>query len=54
MFAEAFVKTYEVHEEDAVRRRFFSVTRDEQDHEQMFDMAITKMLGWPDPVTYEP
>ena len=54
VFAEAFVKTYEVHEEDAVRRRFFSVTRDEQDHEQMFDMAITKMLGWPDPVTYEP
>ena len=54
VFAEAFVKTYEVHEEDAVRRCFFSVTRDEQNHEQMCGMAITKMLGWPDPLTYEP
>src|SRR5690606_37244499 len=35
VFAEAFVKTYEVHEEDAVRRCFFSVTRVEQNHEQM-------------------
>ena len=54
VFAEAFIKTYEVHEEDAVRRCFFSVTRDEQNHEQMCGLAITKLLGHPDPLTYVP
>lgn len=54
VFAEAFIKTYEMHEEDAVRRCFFSVTRDEQNHEQMCGMAITKFLDHPDPLTYEP
>ncbi len=54
VFASAFIKTYELHEEDAVRRCFFSVTRDEQNHEQMCGLAITKLLGWPDPLTYEP
>jgi rubrerythrin len=54
VFAEAFIKTYEVHEEDPVRRCFFSVTRDEQNHEQMCGLAITKFLEHPDPITYEP
>lgn len=54
VFAEALIKTYEVHEEDPVRRCFFSVTRDEQNHEQMCGMAITKLLDHPDPLTYEP
>lgn len=54
VFARALIKTYEVHEEDAVRRCFFSVTRDEQNHEQMCGMAITTLLGHPDPLTYEP
>lgn len=54
VFAGALIKTYEDHEEDAVRRCFFSVTRDEQNHEQMCGLAITKLLDWPDPVTYEP
>lgn len=54
VFASAFVKTYEAHEEDAVRRCFFSVTRDEQNHEQICGMVITKMLEHPDPLTYEP
>ncbi|MEE9415151.1 MAG: hypothetical protein V3V01_07695 [Acidimicrobiales bacterium] len=54
VFASAFIKTYEDHEEDAVRRCFFSVTRDEQMHEQMCGLAITKLLDWPDPITYEP
>lgn len=54
VFAEAFIKTYEMHEEDAVRRCFFSVTRDEQNHEQMCGMAITKFLDHTDPITYEP
>ncbi|MCF8480431.1 MAG: hypothetical protein K9H25_08375 [Rhodospirillum sp.] len=54
VFAEALIKTYEVHEEDAVRRCFFSVTRDEQNHEQMCGLAITKLLEHPDPLTYQP
>ncbi len=54
VFAQALIKTYEVHEEDAVRRCFFSVTRDEQNHEQMCGMAITRLLAHPDPLTYEP
>lgn len=54
VFAEALIKTYEVHEEDPVRKCFFSVTRDEQNHEIMCGLAITKLLGHPDPVTYEP
>ncbi|MFP5405138.1 MAG: hypothetical protein ACLGHY_01935 [Gammaproteobacteria bacterium] len=54
VFAEALVKTYEVHEEDAVRRCFFSVTRDEQNHEQMCGLAITRLLEHPDPLSYEP
>lgn len=54
VFAEALIKTYEVHEEDPVRRCFFSVTLDEQNHEQMCGLAITKFLEHPDPLTYEP
>lgn len=54
VFASALVKTYEDHEEDPVRRCFFSVTRDEQCHEQTCGLAITKLLDWPDPLTYEP
>lgn len=54
VFAEALIKTYEVHEEDPVRRCFFSVTRDEQNHEQMCGLAITKLLAHPDPLTYTP
>ena len=50
VFAEALIKTYEVHEEDAVRRCFFSVTRDEQNHEQTCGMAISRLLGHPDPL----
>jgi len=54
VFAEAFIKTYEDHEEDAIRRCFFSVTRDEQNHEQMCGMAITKLLECSSPLEYEP
>lgn len=54
VFASAFIKTYELHEEDAVRRCFFSVTQDEQNHEQMCGLAIRKLLNWDDPMTYEP
>ncbi|WP_370278993.1 hypothetical protein [Pontibacterium sp.] len=54
VFAEAFIKTYEDHEEDAIRRCFFSVTRDEQNHEQMCGLAITKLLESNSPLEYEP
>lgn len=54
VFAEALIKTYEDHEEDAIRRCFFSVTRDEQMHEQMCGLVITKMLGASSPLTHEP
>ena len=51
---KALIKTYETHEEDAVRRCFFSVTRDEQNHEQMCGLAITKLLGSPSPLEHKP
>jgi hypothetical protein len=54
VFAEALIKTYECHEEDPVRRCFFSVLRDEQNHEQVCGMSITKLLEHTDPLTYEP
>lgn len=54
VFAAAMIKTYESHEEDPVRRCFFSVTRDEQNHEQLCGMAITKLLEHTDPLTYIP
>jgi hypothetical protein len=54
VFAAAFIKTYEQHEEDPVRRCFFSVTRDEQNHEQMCGLAITRLLEHPDPISYQP
>lgn len=54
VFAQALIKTYEDHEEDPVRRCFFSVTRDEQNHEQMCGLAITRLLDHPDALTYAP
>ena len=54
VFAAAMIKTYELHEEDAVRRCFFSVTRDEQNHEMVCGMMIKKLLGHDSPLTYEP
>lgn len=54
VFAQALIKTYEDHEEDPVRRCFFSVTRDEQNHEQMCGLAITRLLEHPDALTYQP
>lgn len=54
VFAMALIKTYEDHEEDPVRRCFFSVTRDEQNHEQTCGLFITKLLEHTDPLTYKP
>lgn len=54
VFASALIKTYEAHEEDPVRRCFFSVTRDEQNHEQTCGLAITHLLGSPGPLEHTP
>jgi hypothetical protein len=54
VFAAALIKTYEDHEEDPVRKCFFSVTRDEQNHEITCGLAITRLLGHPDPLSYAP
>src|SRR5690606_10907331 len=54
VFAEALNKTYEVHAEDPVRKCSFSVTSDEQNHEIRCCLSITKLLDYPDPLTYEP
>ncbi len=53
VFAAALIHTYELHEEDPVRRAFFSVTRDEQNHEQLCGMAI-KRLTPGGPLDYQP
>ena len=54
VFARAMIKTYEDHEEDYVRRCFFSVTRDEKNHEIFCGMMVKKLLGHKDALTYEP
>lgn len=54
VMATAFVKTYEAHEDDVVRRCFFTITRDEGVHEQMCKRAIQALLETDDPLNYEP
>ncbi len=41
VFARAMIHAYETHEEDAIRKCFFSVTRDEMNHEEVCGKAIT-------------
>jgi hypothetical protein len=53
VFAQALTRTYELHEEDAVRRAFFSIERDEQNHEQLCGMSIQKLTPG-GPMDYEP
>jgi hypothetical protein len=53
VFAQALTHTYEVHEEDAVRRAFFSIERDEQNHEQFCGLAISRLTPG-GPLDYEP
>jgi hypothetical protein len=54
VFAEALIKAYEVHEEDPVRRAFFSVLRDEQNQEQLCALALTRLIESASPLVYEP
>lgn len=53
VFARAMIHAYETHEEDAIRKCFFSVTRDELHHEEVCGKAIT-MLTPDGPLGYEP
>ena len=41
VFARAMIHTYETHEEDPIRKCFFSVIRDEVNHEEICQRAIT-------------
>lgn len=55
VFAAAVIKTFEEHEEDPVRRAFFSITRDEMNHEVVCGMMIGRLLGGvSSAVDYEP
>ncbi len=53
VFARAMIHTYEAHEEDPVRKCFFSVTRDEVNHEEICQRAI-QALTPNGPLGYEP
>jgi rubrerythrin len=53
VFARAMIHAYEVHEEDAIRKCFFAVTRDEMNHEEVCGRAINKMTP-NGPLGYEP
>lgn len=53
VFARALIHTYETKEEDPLRKCFFSVVRDEMNHEEVCGRAIHAMT--PDgPLGYEP
>ncbi len=53
VFARAMIHAYETHEEDAIRKCFFSVTRDEMNHEEVCGRAITTLTP-NGPLGYEP
>ena len=45
VFARATIQAFEKHEEDPVRKCFFSITRDEMNHEECCQRTIAKL--WP-------
>ena len=53
VFARAFIHTWETHEEDPVRKCFFSIVRDEVNHEEICQRAI-QALTPKGPLEYEP
>ncbi|MFL9950470.1 hypothetical protein PQR68_31200 [Paraburkholderia agricolaris] len=53
VFARAMIHTYESKEEDPVRKCFFSVVRDEMNHEEVCGRAI-RLLTPGGPLGYEP
>jgi len=53
VFARATVHAFEKHQEDPVRKCFFSITRDEMNHEECCQRAITRL--WPGgPLDWKP
>ncbi len=53
VFSRAFIHTWETHEEDPIRKCFFSIVRDEVNHEEICQRAIQRLT--PDgPLGYEP
>jgi hypothetical protein len=53
VFARTMIHTYETHEEDPVRKCFFSITRDEVHHEEVCGRAITTLTPG-GPLGYQP
>lgn len=53
VFAKAMVHSYETHEPDEVRKAFFSITRDEVNHEEICSRTISK-LWTKTPTEWEP
>ena len=53
VFARTMIHTFETHEEDPVRQCFFSITRDEMNHEEVCGRAITALTPG-GPLDYEP
>ena len=53
VFARAFIHTWETHEEDPVRKCFFSIVRDEVNHEEVCQRAIQTLTPG-GPLGYEP
>lgn len=43
VFARTMIHTYETHEEDPIRKCFFSITRDEVNHEEVCGRSITTL-----------
>ena len=44
VFARAFIHTWETHEEDPIRKCFFSIVRDEVNHEEICQRAIQALV----------
>jgi rubrerythrin len=53
VFARAMIHTFETHEEDPIRKCFFSITRDEMNHEEVCQRAIQTLTPG-GPLDYEP
>ncbi len=53
VFAKAMIHAFETHEEDPVRKCFFSITRDEVNHEETCGRVITRMVPG-GPLEWEP
>jgi rubrerythrin len=53
VFARAMIRAFEVHEEDPVRKCFFSITRDETNHEECCQRVIQRLVPG-GPLGFEP